>query len=144
MWQILERTVTQARSASGRESQPGRVSRKKRRNSKRHACAQTHCHPLSFVRRRRCSIGHYNAIEQSHAFVTPPLAKTSHLLSDIRLWRIGRNLALMRTAGFVALVALALVGVFALGLFGLAHFENPSSHFETYDELKASGLIERG
>lgn len=50
----------------------------------------------------------------------------------------------MRTAGFVALVALALVGAFALGLFGLAHFENPSSHFETYEELKASGLIERG
>lgn len=76
--------------------------------------------------------------------MTLPLAKTSYLPSDIRLWRIGRSLALMRTAGFVALVALALVGVFALGLFGLAHFENPSSHFETYEELKASGLIERG
>jgi hypothetical protein len=50
----------------------------------------------------------------------------------------------MKTAGLVALVALALVGVCALGLFGLAHFENPSSHFRTYDELTASGLIERG
>ena len=50
----------------------------------------------------------------------------------------------MKTAGFVALLTFALVGVFALGLFGLAHFENPSSHFRTYEELKASGLIERG
>jgi hypothetical protein len=50
----------------------------------------------------------------------------------------------MKIAGFIALAALALVGAFALGLFGLAHFENPSSHFRTYQEMKASGLIERG
>jgi hypothetical protein len=50
----------------------------------------------------------------------------------------------MKAAGFVVLVVLALVGVCALGLFGLAHFENPSSRFGTYEELRASGLIERG
>ena len=50
----------------------------------------------------------------------------------------------MKTAGLVTLVALALVGVCALGLLGLAHFENPSSHLRTYEELRASGLIERG
>jgi hypothetical protein len=50
----------------------------------------------------------------------------------------------MKTAALIALAILALIGVFALGIFGVAHFENPSSRFSTYDELRASGLIERG
>jgi hypothetical protein len=50
----------------------------------------------------------------------------------------------MKTAALIALVVLALIGVFALGVFGVAHFENPSSRFSTYEELKGSGLIERG
>jgi hypothetical protein len=50
----------------------------------------------------------------------------------------------MKVAALIALVVLALVGVLALGFIGIAHFENPSSQFGTYDELRASGLIERG
>jgi hypothetical protein len=50
----------------------------------------------------------------------------------------------MKLLGLAVLSALALVGVFALGLFGLAHFENPSTSFQTYKELEESGFIERG
>jgi hypothetical protein len=50
----------------------------------------------------------------------------------------------MKTAALIALAILALIGVFALGVFATAHFENQSSRFSTYDELRASGLIERG
>jgi hypothetical protein len=50
----------------------------------------------------------------------------------------------MKIIGFAALSVFALVGVVAIGLFALAHFENPSSSFRTYEELKASGLMERG
>ena len=50
----------------------------------------------------------------------------------------------MRIAGFTLLVVLALIGLFAVGLFSITHFENRSSSFQTYEELRASGLIERG
>jgi hypothetical protein len=50
----------------------------------------------------------------------------------------------MKTVALITLAVLALIGVFALGVFAVAHFENPSSRFSTYDELRASGLIERG
>ena len=50
----------------------------------------------------------------------------------------------MRIVGFTFLVVLALIGLFGLGLFGVAHFENPGSSFQTYEQLQASGLIERG
>lgn len=50
----------------------------------------------------------------------------------------------MKVIGLSVLGVLALVGVFAIGLFAIAHFENPESSFATYEELKASGLIERG
>jgi len=38
----------------------------------------------------------------------------------------------------------AAIGVVAVFLFAVARFEQQSSEFATYDELKASGLIERG
>jgi hypothetical protein len=50
----------------------------------------------------------------------------------------------MKIVGFVLLFALAGVGIFALGLFGIARFENPVSTFDSYAELEAAGLIERG
>jgi hypothetical protein len=50
----------------------------------------------------------------------------------------------MRQIGLVLLTLLALIGLFAVGLFWMARLENPSSSFQTYDELEASGLIQRG
>jgi hypothetical protein len=50
----------------------------------------------------------------------------------------------MKIAGIAALVIFALIGAVVTGAFALAHFENPSSFFRTYDELRVSGLIERG
>ena len=50
----------------------------------------------------------------------------------------------MKIVGFITLIVFALIGVLALGVLGIAHFENPSSQFGTYEELSASGLIERG
>jgi hypothetical protein len=50
----------------------------------------------------------------------------------------------MRRFGLVVLWIFALAGAVMVGSLALVQIENQSSHFANYDELKASGLIERG
>jgi hypothetical protein len=50
----------------------------------------------------------------------------------------------MKTVGLVVLSLFAIIGGFFAGLFVLSKIENPSSEFGTYEDLAASGLIERG
>jgi hypothetical protein len=50
----------------------------------------------------------------------------------------------VKTIGIAVLAVFAVVGVLALGVFALMCYENPRSEFATYDELAASGLIDRG
>lgn len=50
----------------------------------------------------------------------------------------------MKIIGRIILAAFALFGAFAIGIAALNYFENPNSTFRTYEELQASGLIERG
>ena len=50
----------------------------------------------------------------------------------------------MKIIGRIVWVVFALVGAFATVIVALSYFENPSSTFRTYEELEASGLIDRG
>jgi len=50
----------------------------------------------------------------------------------------------VKIASLAVLIGFALVGMFAVGLFVFAHFQHPSSHFKTYEDLRDSGLIDKG
>jgi hypothetical protein len=50
----------------------------------------------------------------------------------------------MRALFTIVVGLFAAIGVVAVALFMLAHYEQQASEFATYDDLKASGLIEKG
>lgn len=50
----------------------------------------------------------------------------------------------MKLPGLVALGVFAAIGALATALFIFSTLENPSSQFETYEDLVASGMVERG
>jgi hypothetical protein len=50
----------------------------------------------------------------------------------------------MKTFAIIVVGLFAAIGVVAVALSTLARYEQQTSQFSTYDELKASGLIERG
>ena len=50
----------------------------------------------------------------------------------------------VKALALTALVIFAAIGVLAIGWVALARYERPAQSFDTYADLEASGLIERG